>query len=77
MEEPPDRRRDGPVTVLATRDPGLVAVAKSLLDASDIDYVAKGENLQNVPPFSPWVEIQVRAEDVAEAKALLADLGQP
>ena len=76
MAEPPSRRSDGPVTVLATRDPGLLAVAKSLLDANGIDYFAKGENLQNVPPFNPWIEIQVRAGDADEAKALLADLGQ-
>lgn len=63
-----------PVTVLVSRDPGLVAVAKSLLEAAGIHYFAKGENLQNVPPYLPWVELQVPASDGAEAKALLADL---
>ena len=63
-----------PVTVLVSRDPGLLAVAKSLLEAAGIDYFAKGESLQNVPPFAAWVELQVPAMDGAEARALLADL---
>jgi hypothetical protein len=63
-----------PVTVLVSRDPGLLAVAKSLLEAAGIDYFAKGENLQNVPPYLHWVELLVPAMDGAEARALLADL---
>jgi hypothetical protein len=44
------------------------------LEAAGIDYFAKGENLQNVPPYLHWVELLVPAMDGAEARALLADL---
>lgn len=67
----------GPVTVLTTRDPVVLAVAKSLLDAADIPYFAKGEDVQNLTPFVLWVELQVGADDVAEARMLLADLARP
>jgi hypothetical protein len=72
-DDPVDPHGD-PVTVLVSRDPGLLAVAKSLLEAADIQYFAKGENLQNVPPYIHWVELLVPASDGAAAKALLADL---
>jgi hypothetical protein len=76
MNQPHDAG-GGPVTVLTVRDPGVLAVAKSLLDAADIPYFAKGEALQNVPPFLGWVDLQVPADDEAEARMLLAELAQP
>jgi hypothetical protein len=72
-----------PVTVLETSDPALLAVAKSLLEEAGIPFYAKGEGLQDlfalgrltgVNPVSGPVEIQVSAEDAAEARALLIDL---
>lgn len=74
MHDNEDAPHGEPVTVLVTRDPGLLAVAKSLLDAASIPYFAKGENLQTFPPYLMWVELQVPATEGAEAKALLADL---
>ena len=72
------------VTVLATGNPALIAIAKSLLDEAEIRYFVKGEGLQDLfaagrigagfnPIIGP-VEIQVDRHDAAEAKALLVDL---
>jgi hypothetical protein len=40
--------RDGPVTVLESSDPVLLAVAKSVLEGANIEYFAKGEAVQNL-----------------------------
>ena len=66
-----------PVTVLTVRDPGVLAVAQSLLDEAGIPYFAKSENSANVTPFLIWVELQVGSDDAEEARALLADLSAP
>jgi len=73
----PDDRDAGPVTVLTVRDPGVLAVAQSLLEGAEIPYLAKSENSANVTPFLIWVELQVAADQAEEARALLADLAQP
>jgi hypothetical protein len=75
--KPPDSTGPGPVTVLTVRDPGVLAVAQSLLDSVGIAYFAKSENSRNVTPFLIWVELQVEADDADEARALLADLSAP
>ena len=66
------------VTVLDTGNPGLVAVAKSVLDGSDILYIVEGEvqiGLFGVglPNKSP-VRIKVRQEDEAAARELLSEV---
>ncbi|MGE5245144.1 MAG: putative signal transducing protein [Betaproteobacteria bacterium] len=73
-----------PVTVLETGDQALLAVAKSLLEDAGIAYFAKGEGMQDLfglgrfgTGFSPVVgpvELQVAADDAAEARARLMDL---
>lgn len=72
-----------PVTVLETNDPGLLAIAKSLLEAADIPFFAKGEGIQDlfglgrltgVNPITGPVELQVSAEHAADAQAILIDL---
>ena len=79
-------RDDEPVTVLETGDPALLAVAKSLLEAAGIAFFAKGEALQNlfgagtVSGFNPItgpVELQVSADDAADAQAALIELSRP
>ena len=78
-----DRSSD-PATVLASGDPALLAVAKSLLEEAGIEYFAIGEGLQDLIaggrlgtgfniPVGP-VRIQVAAEDAEEASALLREL---
>ena len=66
------------VSVFATGDAGLIALAKSLLDAEGIDFFVKGEGLQNFFPLGPttrWpVEFCVRAEDADRARVLLEGL---
>lgn len=71
------------VTVFATGNPALLAIAKSLLQEAGIRYFAKGEGLQHLfgagsiggfnPALGP-VEIQVDIEDEHEARELLQDL---
>ena len=71
------------VPVLATGDAGLIAVARSLLDAEKIDYFVRGEGLQDLfgygrlTGFSLVVgpaEFLVRSEDADRARELLNGL---
>lgn len=74
--------RDGAgrsVTILRTNDPGLLGIAKSLLDDAGIAYVVAGEGLQGLFPgdlsgndFAP--RILVAAEDAEAARELLREL---
>jgi len=72
------------VTVLSTSDAALIAVAKSLLDSAEIEYMTVGEGIQDIiglgrisydmnVAIGP-VEIRVDARDEEEATALLSDL---
>ena len=65
---------DGPVTVLVTGDPGLLAFAQSLLEAAGIEFAVVGDNGRLVPPYSGFAELRVPATDADEARSLLADL---
>lgn len=72
------------VTVLATGNPALIALARSLLESAGIEFIVKGEGIQDLVGLGRVgsgfnvalgaVEIQVRAEDAADARAVLADL---
>ena len=64
---------DQPVTVLSTRDPLLLGLAKSLLDEAGVLNVTIGENFRT-PIYQLLVEIQVRQEHVEEARKILEDL---
>ena len=71
------------VRVLATGDMGLIAVARSLLEAEGIDYFVRGDGLQDLAglgriagysyAFGP-AEFWVRAEDADRVRELLKDL---
>ena len=65
-----------PVTVLETNDPGLLGVAKSVLEAAGIPFFAKGESLSIAFGGGP-VKLQVPHEKAAEAETLLAELKRP
>jgi hypothetical protein len=69
----------GPETVFETNDPGLLAVAQSLLEAADIPFVVAGAVLTGETPGGIMgsfgvPRIQVPAEDAADARELLKDL---
>lgn len=71
---------EGPVTVFRTNDPALLAVAQSLLEEADIDFVVAGEALVNLFPGSAvgadmTPSVQVPAEKAEEARELLKELG--
>lgn len=71
------------VTIVESADPALLMVMKSVLDGAEIEYYAKGEQLQNLfgagqigigfnPIIGP-VRIQVRGEDAERSRTLLRD----
>jgi hypothetical protein len=71
------------VPVFATGDPGLIALAHSLLEGEKIDYLVRGEGLQDLFGLGRATsysfamgpaEFWVRAEDADNARALLEDL---
>jgi hypothetical protein len=64
-----------PVTVLSTRDPSVIAVAKSLLGASSIPFVATGEIIQEIMTgVGDPAEIKVPAEFARQAREELKRL---
>jgi hypothetical protein len=71
------------VPVFRIVDAGTVALAKSLLEGEGIEYMARGEGLQDLfgwgrlPGFNPLVgpvEFVVRSDDAARVRDLLRDL---
>jgi hypothetical protein len=60
------------VTVFSTRDPGLAAVAESLLQSADIRFSVSGMLLPYPGAFP--VDLQVLAGDADEARRILAEL---
>jgi len=72
------------VTVLETGDPGLLAMAHSILDEAEIPYLTQGEGLQDLFGFGRLgtgfsilagpVHLRVERDCEREVRALLADL---
>jgi hypothetical protein len=66
------------VTVLETLNLGNIAIAKSLLDDANIDYVVQNENFGSIYncfyTVSGFIRIQVRQPDEQVALQLLAEL---
>ena len=72
------------VSVFRTGDAGLVALAKSLLEAEGIEYMARGDGLQDLFGWGRLgagfnyvvgpVEFVVRRDDAQRANVLLRDL---
>lgn len=74
------------VPVLATGDAGLIAVAKSLLEAEEIDYFVRGDGLQDLFGLGRMTgfsfamgpaQFLVRADDADRARELLDGLTAP
>ena len=71
------------VPVFRTGDAGVIALAKSLLEGEGIEYMARGEMLQDLfgggriigfnSAVGP-VEFVVRSDDASRARVLLQDL---
>jgi Putative prokaryotic signal transducing protein len=61
------------VTVLTTGDAGVAAMAKSILEAAEIEYFVKGESTRALFAAG-FIEIQVRPDDVEDARQLLDDM---
>ena len=71
-------------SVLTTGDPGVIAVAKSLLEAEGIEYLVRAEGLQDLFGWGRVgagynilagpADFVVREDDAARARELLADL---
>lgn len=72
------------VTVLASGDPGLMAVAKSLLQSADIPFLVQGEGVQDLfgvgrvgsgfNIVTGPAKLQVGLDDADDARELLSDL---
>ncbi len=61
------------VTVLTSPDPGLIAVAESILQSAGIRFLVQGEVVRNIWGLAP-VQLQVSRDDAGDALALLAEL---
>ena len=77
--------REALVTVFSTKDPVVVAVAKSILDGAGIQYLAWGDTanalfggtLVGFNPSASLVKIQVRESLARDARELLRELSEP
>ena len=77
--------RESLVTLFSTKDPGVVAVAKSILDGAGIQYLAWGDTanalfggaLVGFNPSASFVKIQVRESLAEDARELLRELSEP
>jgi HJR/Mrr/RecB family endonuclease len=61
------------VTIYQTANPGMLSIAKSILDNADIYFATKGEAFEEVFK-SGTVELQVLREEASAAAELLNDL---
>jgi putative signal transducing protein len=75
----PEHGDTAPVTVFRTNDPGLLAVAQSLLEDAHIEFFVAGEAASGLYPggaTGPYgvPEIRVAAQNADEARKLLKEL---
>jgi Putative prokaryotic signal transducing protein len=75
----PEHDDSGPVTVFKTNDPGLLAMAQSLLKEADIEFFVAGQAVTGLYPggaTGPFgvPEICVAAQYADEARELLKGL---
>ncbi len=71
-EVPPEYHDYEPI--LSTFSPADIAIVKSVLDDSDIDYYFHGENSAFMQPFAVPARLMVRKDQADDARALLKDL---
>ena len=80
---PPDLKL---VTVFKSGNPGLLALAKSLLESAEVPFLVRGEGIQDIVGWGRFpggmnlatglVELQVSEEDLEQASLLLEDLDE-
>ena len=75
----PEHDDAAPVTVFRTNDPGLLAVAQSLLEDAHIEFFVAGQTASGLYPggaTGPYgvPEIRVAAQNADEARELLKEL---
>jgi hypothetical protein len=71
----PDNPGDDLVMVGRFLDPTEAQMAKGMLDAAGIDSFLQGENANALYPMALRVRLEVRRDDEAAARALMADSG--
>ena len=60
--------------VLATFNPGDIAIIKSILNGEGLTYFFKGEQFSQVRPLVEPARLMVRKEQAQKARAILKDL---
>ncbi len=60
--------------ILSTFNPADIAVIRSILDNSDLDYYFHGENSAFMQPFAVAARLMVRKDQADDARALLKDV---
>lgn len=70
----PDEEFDEYTEILSTFNLGDIAVIKSLLDPTEIDYMLENEQFHNVSPLIHPVRLLVKKEQVEVVKELLQDV---
>lgn len=72
MENTPDV-----ITIASFTEPLEAEMAKLRLESAGIDVFLSGENARIMEPGLGPLQLQVRADDETDARAILADPGQP
>jgi Putative prokaryotic signal transducing protein len=67
----------GMVTIASFFEPLEAEMAKLRLESAGIDVFLSGENARIMEPGLGPLQLQVSAEDEADARAILADPGAP
>jgi hypothetical protein len=65
------------VTIASFTEPMEAEMARGRLESAGIDVFLSGENARILEPGLGPLEMQVRSEDEADARAILADPGAP
>ena len=74
VEEPPAPRRVEFEEVLATYNPGDVAVIRAVLDSEGLTYFFKGESFAHLRPLVDPARLMVCKDEVETARRILKDL---
>ena len=77
VEELPDLELPtfhGYTSILSTFNPADIAIIKSMLDGSDIDYFIHGENSGLIQPLAIPSVLMIRDEQADDVRELLKDL---